>query len=135
MDPLNKQRRSNNMAKIRDRDTKPEIAVRRIVTRLGYRYRLHVASLPGKPDLVFRKKKSVVFVHGCFWHQHSRCREGRIPGSRQHYWLPKLMRNVERDSLHRRELNRLGWRVLVIWECDLKTPDRVEKRLARFLGG
>src|SRR4051812_304316 len=97
------------MKQIRHKNTKPELIVRRIVTRLGYRYRLHDKSLPGKPDLTIRRLKRVIFVHGCFWHQHSGCREGRIPNSRTEYWQPKLRRNVERDQAHSGELLAAGW--------------------------
>src|ERR1700761_3512616 len=96
-DHLSPERRSKKMSRISSKDTKPELVVRRLLHGLGYRYRLHRKDLPGKPDLVFTKRKKVIFVHGCFWHQHSECREGRIPGSRLDYWEAKLKRNVERD--------------------------------------
>jgi DNA mismatch endonuclease (patch repair protein) len=120
------------MRGIRNRNTSPEIAVRRILTKLGYRYRLNVSTLPGKPDLVFRKRMCVIFVHGCFWHQHEECREGRIPGSRPEYWVPKLKRNVDRDASNINQLTEFGWRVLVIWECQLSDAG-IEKKLTQFL--
>jgi DNA mismatch endonuclease (patch repair protein) len=101
--------------------------------RLGYRYRLHASELPGKPDLAFSSRKAVILVHGCFWHQHKKCREGRVPGSRREYWVPKLTRNVERDAEVRSALKKLGWRVLVVWECELKSPERVLARARKFL--
>jgi DNA mismatch endonuclease, patch repair protein len=120
------------MRKIRHKDTKPEIVVRKLVTKLGYRYRLHVKDLPGKPDIVIRRLKRAIFVHGCFWHLHDACREGRIPGSRTGYWAPKLLRNVQRDQAHLEQLEKSGWRVLVIWECELVDSELVN-RLSAFL--
>jgi DNA mismatch endonuclease (patch repair protein) len=134
MDTLGKMRRSENMKRITSKNTKPEMLVRSVAHCLGYRYRLHVKDLPGKPDLVFRSKKSVIFVHGCFWHQHTECPEGRFPKSRRQYWIPKLNRNVERDQSHLDTLQTLGWRVLVLWECELKDASNVANRLRRFLG-
>src|SRR5690349_14284392 len=97
-DKISKERRSQNMAAIRAKDMKPEMIVRSLAHRLGYRFRLHRRDLPGSPDLVFPRLKKIVFVHGCFWHQHSGCREGRLPNSRSEYWIPKLTRNVARDA-------------------------------------
>jgi DNA mismatch endonuclease (patch repair protein) len=107
--------------------------VRRIVHGMGYRYRLHAKDLPGRPDLVFRKAKKVIFVHGCFWHQHRACREGRIPGSRQEYWTPKLTRNVERDAEHTAALKQNGWSQLIVWECEMRDDPSLHKRLQEFL--
>jgi DNA mismatch endonuclease (patch repair protein) len=104
-----------------------------MIHRMGYRFRLHVKTLPGKPDIVLPRHGKVVLVHGCFWHQHSRCGEGRIPGSRRHYWIPKLTRNADRDREHCRALKRLGWKVLVVWECELRDVAALEARLAKFL--
>ncbi len=131
-DKLTMERRSANMAQIKDRDTKPEMVVRRMVHGMGYRYRLHRKDLPGKPDLVFGPRKKVIFVHGCFWHQHT-CREGRIPGTRQEYWEPKLHRNVERDAENSNRLKAMGWEVLVIWECEIYDSHSLGKRLNGFL--
>jgi DNA mismatch endonuclease (patch repair protein) len=122
------------MRRIRSKDTTPELVVRRLVTKLGYRYRLHVKDLPGKPDLTFRGRKRVIFIHGCFWHQHANCRDGRIPGSRPEYWVPKLQRNVERDAGHANALRELGWDVLIVWECetaDPSLPQRIDEFLSR----
>jgi DNA mismatch endonuclease (patch repair protein) len=106
--------------------------VRRLVTKLGYRYRLHTKDLPGKPDLVFRSRKRAIFVHGCFWHLHSECREGRVPNTKAGYWAPKLLRNVERDKLHLEKLEEDGWRVMVIWECELADATLTD-RISTFL--
>jgi DNA mismatch endonuclease, patch repair protein len=135
VDTISKRRRSKNMAAIRSKDTAPELLVRRIVHGLGYRFVLHKAGLPGKPDLVLPRHKAVIFVHGCFWHQHARrlCLDGRTPKSNLPYWLPKLSRNVKRDARHRAALGRLGWRSLVIWDCQSKDPDVVATRIERFL--
>jgi len=132
MDALSPDRRSENMRRIRSVDTAPEMAVRKAAHRLGYRYRLHRKDLPGRPDLVFPSRKAAIFVHGCFWHQHSRCREGRVPGSNRQYWSPKLAANVARDSRNRRKLRRLGWRVLTVWECEV-SDSRLDARIVGFL--
>ncbi len=134
MDRLSRLERSENMRRIRSKDSHPEIVVRRLAHALGYRFRLHRRDLPGKPDLVFPSRRKVIFVHGCFWHLHGRCREGRIPKSRQSYWRPKLEGNRERDARSRRKLARLGWACLVIWECETVSAVRLEQRLQRFLG-
>ena len=121
------------MRRIRSKNTIPEMIVRRIVYTLGYRYRLHVKDLPGKPDLVFRSRKKAIFVHGCFWHQHRACREGRVPGSRRSYWAVKLARNVERDREHLAALRRGGWKTLVLWECELGDKQGLVERIDGFL--
>lgn len=121
------------MARIRKTDTKPELAVRRCVHRMGYRFRLHRRDLPGTPDLVFPSRRQIILVHGCFWHQHD-CPHGRKkPRARQDYWLPKLTRNVLRDRTVIAELIRSGWSVLVIWECEVKDLSALSARLQRFL--
>ena len=120
------------MARVKSGNTGPEVVVRRLVHRLGYRFRLHRRDLPGTPDLVLPRHRAVVFVHGCFWHQHH-CRRGRRqPSSNQAYWGPKLARNVERDASARSALARMGWRVLTIWECEVGAPD-LGGRIDRFL--
>ncbi len=133
VDKISKSRRSENMRRIKSKGTKPEMVVRRLVHGLGYRYRLHRKDLPGKPDLVFGPRRAVVFVHGCFWHQHD-CRDGRVPSSNREYWEPKLARNVERDRMTRHELEAAGWRVLVVWECEIKDDATLVDRLVTFLG-
>lgn len=136
MDRISPAARSSNMRAIRDKGTKPEMAVRRVAHRLGYRYRLHRKDLPGRPDLVFPSRRKVVFVHGCFWHQHSQgnCKIARRPRSRLEYWLPKLKRNVERDAKHLDKLRAMGWAALTIWECEVPCRTHVERRLRSFLG-
>ena len=135
MDIFTRAQRGRIMRLVRSEDTKPEMAVRRLAHGLGYRFRLHRKDLPGKPDLVFPRRGKIIFVHGCFWHQH-RCKRGsRIPSSRQEYWLPKLRGNVARDKAVLRQLRKLGWSVLVVWECQTKPDklDRLAERIARFL--
>ena len=135
MDKVTPQRRSANMARIRSKGMKPELDVRKLVHRMGYRYRLHRKDLPGKPDMVFPSRRKVIFVHGCFWHQHSaeNCLDGRHPKSNTDYWRPKLTRNVERDAEHLSRLDADGWQVLVIWECETKNLGEMARRIASFL--
>lgn len=132
-DTLSAERRSANMRAIRNKNTAPELAVRRIAHALGFRFRLHRRDLPGKPDLVFPRLRKVIFVHGCFWHQHPSCREGRVPGSRREYWVPKLARTVERDADHVARLKAMGWQVLTIWECGAVDHKRLADQLRAFL--
>lgn len=125
------------MAAIRSKDMKPEMAVRRLVHSLGFRYRLHNKKLPGKPDLVFKSRRKVVFVHGCFWHQHDdpTCLDGRLPKSRPEYWIPKLSKNRERDQRNIKALQDEGWAVAVVWECETRDIPALEEKLRRFLSG
>ena len=135
MDRLNERRRSENMRRIRSKDTKPELQLRRLVYALGYRFRLHARTLPGKPDLVFGGRRKAIFLHGCFWHQHKGCREGRLPATRREYWEPKLARNQERDVQSEAALRSSGWAVLTLWECEIENElPGVSARLQRFLG-
>ena len=122
------------MRAVKSGDTAPELAVRRLAQGMGYRFRLHRKDLPGKPDLVFPRLYKVVFVHGCFWHQHPRCARSKPPSSRPGYWLPKLEANRQRDRRNVRDLRKLGWKVLTIWECQLKKRERVCRLLRTFLG-
>ena len=124
------------MARIRSKSTKPEMIVRKLVHGLGYRYRLHRKDLPGKPDMVFPRRKKIILINGCFWHQHDdpKCKIARIPKSRKEYWIPKLQRNVERDRKQIEELQRLGWDVLVIWECQVKDTKSLVDTIMKFLG-
>jgi DNA mismatch endonuclease (patch repair protein) len=135
MDTLTPAERSRNMAAIRSKGTTPELAVRRLVHRMGFRFRLHGHGLPGRPDLVFSSRRAVLFVHGCFWHQHpsGACKIVRLPKSNLYYWRGKLARNVERDAQNRASLRSLGWRVVVVWECSLRNEMKLAKRLRRFL--
>jgi DNA mismatch endonuclease (patch repair protein) len=121
------------MRRIRAKNTTPEITVRRLIHSMGFRYRLHVAQLPGKPDLVFARLQKIVEVRGCFWHQHEGCPDSHIPKSRVEYWRPKLKRNQERDRENTEVLRSFGFRVLVVWECETKGETRLKAKLARFL--
>ena len=132
-DRLTPEERSRNMARIRSHNTKPEKIVRQLVTALGLRYRLQRRDLPGKPDLVFGPSRTVLFVHGCFWHQHGHCGAGRLPTANRGFWTTKLTRNIERDAAAKTALKKLGWRVLTVWECETKQPERLQRRLARLL--
>ncbi|MGE0607493.1 MAG: very short patch repair endonuclease [Pirellulales bacterium] len=132
-DTLSPKQRSARMALIRHKHTKPELAVRRLIHSLGYRYRLHGRGLPGTPDLVFRSRRKVIFVHGCFWHLHAGCRNNRPPKSRASFWLPKLRGNRGRDRRNRREIAKMGWQSLVIWECELDDLKALTDRVIEFL--
>lgn len=131
-DVLTPAQRSNCMRAIRGAHTKPEIAVRRLVHAMGFRFRLHVRTLPGVPDIVFPRRRAVIFVHGCFWHGHS-CKDGRIPQSRPEYWIPKLDGNRRRHKRACAALRRAGWRIITIWECQLSDPIKLGERLSHFL--
>lgn len=132
-DIVNSQRRSEMMAGIKGRDTIPERIVRRIAHSLGFRYRLHRKDLPGRPDLVFPRHRLAVFVHGCFWHRHSGCRYAYTPKSRVAFWMEKFAGNVTRDRHNEEALRSLGWQILVIWECETKDEDHIERRLAESI--
>lgn len=132
-DTLTKAERSRRMSLVRGKDTRPEIQVRGALHRLGYRYRLHVRSLPGTPDVVFASRKKVIFVHGCFWHRHARCKLARLPKSRLAFWKNKLEGNKLRDKKNQQRLSRRGWRYLVVWECQLSNFQRIVDRITRFL--
>ncbi len=131
-DWLTVEQRRRVMQAVKGKDTGPELTVRRIVHRLGYRYRLHRKGLPGRPDLVFGPSKKVIFVHGCFWHAHN-CGHGRMPESRQEYWIPKLIGNKERDQANVAKLKATGWKVLTVWECEIKNTAELVDRLTQFL--
>lgn len=133
MDTLSPEERSKRMSLVRAKDTQPELLVRQLVHGLGFRYRLHRADLPGKPDLVFGPRKKIIFVHGCFWHGHEGCSKGRLPKSRLEYWGPKLEENKQRDRLNLDDLRKMGWAVLVLWQCELKDTERLTKCIVRFL--
>lgn len=132
VDVHNKQQRSYNMSQIRCKNTKPEMIVRSLVHRMGYRYSLHRKDLPGKPDLVLVKHQKVIFVHGCFWHMH-RCRYGSVvPKTNKKFWKIKREGNVERDKRNLRKLRREGWKVLVIWECQTRSSEKLISKLEKF---
>jgi DNA mismatch endonuclease (patch repair protein) len=120
MDRISKAHRSWNMSRIRGKDTTPERLVRSALHRMGYRFRLHRKDLPGKPDIVLPKHRVVIFVHGCFWHRHPRCRYSTTPKTNRKFWNAKFKTNVERDRRVRRELRKLGWKVVVVWECQVR---------------
>ncbi len=126
--------RSWTMAQVKSKDTKPEMKVRRLLHGLGYRYRLHRADLPGRPDLVFPSRRKVVFVHGCFWHNHPDCERVRIPAANRDYWLSKLERNSSRDRRNAALLKEGGWEAQTVWECQLGDLQAVAERLVSFLG-
>lgn len=131
MDTLTTERRSWNMSRIHSCDTTPECAVRSLLHKAGFRFRLHVKKLPGSPDLVLPRYGCVVLVHGCFWHRHAGCRYSYNPKSRVTFWRNKFTANVARDRLVRLQLRRLGWRVLVVWECETRRPEALTLRLSR----
>ena len=134
MDTLTAAQRSERMALIRSKHTKPELIVRRFLHGLGYRYRLHRRDLPGAPDLVFSSRKAVLFVHGCFWHAHDGCKVDHQPESRSTYWAEKFERNKARDRKNEEALQRAGWKVLTVWECETKDLYILERRLTAGLG-
>lgn len=133
MDKLSRAQRSEIMVRVRSTDTRPEVFVRKLIYGLGYHYRLHGKDLPGHPDIVFRKCAKVIFVHGCFWHRHAGCTLARLPKSRLDFWMPKLQGNRKRDERSKRELQQMGWKVLIVWECQLKRPVILAGRIRRFL--
>lgn len=133
MDRLGHQHRSWNMSRIRGRDTNPERAVRSLLHRLGFRFRLHERSLPGTPDIVLSRYRTAVFVHGCFWHRHNNCRFAYTPKSRRAFWTAKFRNNQQRDARNRKALNDAGWHVLVVWECELRWESQLSRRLQAAL--
>ncbi len=132
-DVFSTSKRSEVMSRIRGKDTTPELQVRSIVHRLGYRFRLHAKDLPGSPDLVLPRLGTVIFVHGCFWHRHRGCRYATTPSTRQAFWQAKFDANVARDKRTTASLRRLGWSVITVWECQLRRPEQVKTRLKRLL--
>ena len=124
---------SDRMARVGSKDTAPEMRVRRVVHGLGYRYRLHAKDLPGSPDMVFRSRKKVIFVHGCYWHRHQECKRASTPSTRRGYWQAKFDRNVARDESALAALHEAGWEVLVVWECETKDASALADRLTTFL--
>lgn len=133
-DTFTRTERSRIMAAVKSKDTTPEMFVRRLVHSLGYRYRLHVRSLPGTPDLVFPRLRKIINVNGCFWHLHG-CPRCRVPSSKRDYWIKKLQRNTARDKRTQQELRKNHWRVLVLWECEISCAkqERIRKQILRFL--
>lgn len=134
MDIVSPQRRSEMMSRIRGKETKPEIAVRKAAHRMGYRFRLHRRDLPGSPDLVFPVRKTALFVHGCFWHRHEGCRLAYNPKSNVEFWQTKFKNNVARDTRVEGQIKRLGWRVAIVWECEASNSDSLGMKLRKILG-
>lgn len=135
MDTVSVKRRSEIMGRVVAKNTRPEVAVRSLLHRLGFRFRLHREDLPGKPDVTLPKWRTVVFVHGCFWHRHKGCPNTRTPKSRVDFWTTKFDENVRRDKHARKKLKSLGWRVLVVWECELKDIGALTDRIESFIKG
>ena len=133
VDHVSSERRSEIMRSVRNENTGAELAVRRVLFRLGYRYRLHRRDLPGSPDIVFLSRRKTIFVHGCFWHGHE-CSRGNLPSSNVDFWQAKIQRNRERDSRSEKQLRKDGWEVLTVWECEMKNDAALVKRVCRFLG-
>lgn len=132
-DTLSPVQRSELMSRVRSKDTKPEMRVRRMVHAMGYRYRLHHGKLPGCPDMVFPERRKIIFVHGCFWHRHEDCRRNRTPKSRREFWDAKLEKNRLRDLENQSKLRSLGWDVLVVWECETEEAAGLPGRIMSFL--
>ncbi|UNK78219.1 DNA mismatch endonuclease Vsr [Sphingopyxis granuli] len=137
IDTLTPSARSERMGRVRGRDTKPEMVVRRLIHGMGYRYRVQARDLPGRPDIVLRKSKKAIFVHGCFWHRHPdpACKLARLPKTRLDFWLPKLEGNRRRDIANVERLETMGWQVLLVWECELRDREQLRNVLRRFIEG
>ena len=133
IDYLTKEKRSWNMAQIRSKNTKPELIVRSLLHRIGYRFRLHRKDLPGKPDIVLPKYRTVIFVHGCFWHRHKGCKRCTMPKTNRDYWLEKFSHNIVKDGEYIRKLENDGWKVLIVWECETKNILKLEEAMASLL--
>ncbi|WP_241494473.1 very short patch repair endonuclease [Pseudomonas asplenii] len=135
MDTISAKERSNIMSRVKSKNTRPEMFIRRMLHRAGFRYRLHDTTLPGKPDIVFPRKRKIIFVNGCFWHRHEGCKQAKIPKSNQVFWHAKLEGNKMRDKCNLRELHNAGWETMIVWECELKDVQTLEKKLLEFLSG
>lgn len=133
MDIFSKEKRSEIMAQIKGKNTKPEIFLRSIVHRMGYRYRLHRRDLPGNPDLTFPKHNKVIFMHGCFWHGHKGCSRSKRPSTNQEFWNEKLYKNLKRDKRNILKLKKMGWSPLIVWSCEIQDTDKLTRKLDRFL--
>jgi len=135
VDIWSKEKRSDVMSKIRSTNTKPEKLLRSLLHSKGLRFRIHRKDLPGKPDIIFPKQKLAIFVHGCFWHYHKDCNEGRIPSSNSKFWKDKLEKNILKDEKAIKDLIKIGWNVVVVWECEIeRTPLVVEQKILKVLG-
>ena len=127
------EQRSRNMSAIKSKNTKPEITVRKLLHSMGYRFRLHKKDLPGSPDIVLPKYKTVIFVHGCFWHRHQNCKYASNPKTRREFWKKKFKENIERDKKTQEKLKNLGWKTKIVWECEIKKQDKLIKKIEDFL--
>ncbi|KQQ78995.1 DNA mismatch endonuclease Vsr [Aureimonas sp. Leaf324] len=134
VDTLTPAQRSERMSRIRSTNTKPEVTLRKALHRLGFRFRLHGNRLPGKPDIVLPRYRTAIFVHGCFWHRHEGCKVATTPKTNTSFWVDKFNRNVARDAAAAVELQASGWKVLVAWECDLRTPEKAAAKAAKLSG-
>ncbi|MHB8137988.1 MAG: very short patch repair endonuclease [Smithellaceae bacterium] len=132
-DTLSPEERSKRMSLIRGKGSAPEMKLRCLVHKMGFRYRLHIKELPGKPDLVFPSRHAVIFMHGCFWHRHEKCKLSRLPKSKLGFWKTKLEENIKRDVRNQRQLISLGWRILIVWECEITDTERVSAIVREFL--
>ena len=135
MDIISEERRSWNMSRIKGKDTKPELVVRSILHKMGYRFRLHRKDLPGTPDIVLPKYKTVIFLHGCFWHRHKGCKYAYTPKSRVKFWKNKFAETVKRDKQHLKQLKENGWEVFIVWECETKDMDKLKKIINKITQG
>ena len=133
VDVFTKAKRHEIMASVKSRDTKPEKAVRSIIHRMGFRFSLHRRDLPGKPDIVLPRHGKVIFVHGCFWHGHTNCRKATIPATNTEFWAEKIAKNKTRDTKVKRQLKKAGWKVLAVWECEIAKPNKLLRKLKKFL--
>ena len=127
------EQRSRNMSAIKSKNTKPEITVRKLLHSMGYRFRLHRKDLPGSPDIVLPKYKTVIFVHGCFWHRHENCKYASNPKTRKEFWENKFKTNVKRDKEIQEKIKNIGWKSVVIWECEVRNIESIEEKIKRFL--
>jgi DNA mismatch endonuclease (patch repair protein) len=136
VDVFPKEKRSQIMANIKGKDTKPEKVVRSLLHKMGYRFRLHRRDLPGNPDIVLPKYKKVIFVHGCFWHGHAGCPRAKRPNTNKAFWNEKLTKNIDRDNRNQQKLKKLGWDYLIIWQCQIKKPkkDQLRNQLEEYIG-
>lgn len=132
-DRVSRSKRSDIMRSVRSKNTGPELRVRKLLFHLGFRFRLHRRDLPGTPDIVFPGRRKIIFVHGCFWHGHKKCRFGKLPKSRVSFWSKKIERNIERDAENINQLKAQGWEVLVVWQCELKNENHLKEKLIGFL--
>jgi DNA mismatch endonuclease (patch repair protein) len=134
-DVFTKKERSNVMSMIRSKNTKPELLVRQLLFSKGYRFRLHQKTLPGKPDIILKKYKTVIFVNGCFWHGHKNCKKSILPTSNIAFWKEKIQANMHRDKKAKQSLKKLGWSIFTVWECEIKNKTSFAKRMTKLLKG